>query len=334
MRASRYMLVFYASIIGVPLLLYLMLIADALGAQLVGRALLVLASLGLIAFGAMGFAEVWAHGPRESADVAVEPRRAAAIPVYHAERGGGGRRIVSFSVARFIGEKKAVEREAYRVEVDGHSTVLSALLSIKERQDQTLAIRYSCRMGICGSCGMVVNGKPVLACETNALKAAEGGEIDVEPMYGHPLLKDLVTDFDDFFERHVSVEPGRYRLDSREKYAAKEAYKQSREEIDRYLPYSYCISCGLCLDACPVVNSNPEFIGPQALSQAYRYHADSLDQRGEERLLSVDSLAGVWGCEFAGACSKVCPKGVDPAAAIQLLKGELMKDAVVGKKDK
>ena len=84
--------------------------------------------------------------------------------------------------------------------------------------------------------------------------------------------------------------------------------------------------CGLCLDACPVVNSNPNFVGPQALSQAYRYHADSRDQGGKKRLFDVDTVDGAWGCEFAGSCSKACPKGVDPAAAIQLLKGEIMKN--------
>jgi succinate dehydrogenase / fumarate reductase iron-sulfur subunit len=112
------------------------------------------------------------------------------------------------------------------------------------------------------------------------------------------------------------------REDKREKYKLGEAFGQSQEDVERFLPYSYCIMCGLCLDACPVINSNPKFIGPQALSQAYRYHKDNRDQAGDARLDLIDKIEGVWACEFAGSCSEVCPKGVGPAAAIQLLKAE------------
>ena len=86
--------------------------------------------------------------------------------------------------------------------------------------------------------------------------------------------------------------------------------------------------CALCIDACPVTNTNPDFVGPQALSQVYRYHKDSRDQEGQKRLDYVDTLTGAWGCEYAGACSKVCPKGVDPAAAIQMLKAELVENSL------
>jgi succinate dehydrogenase / fumarate reductase iron-sulfur subunit len=152
-------------------------------------------------------------------------------------------------------------------------------------------------------------------------------------MQGHPLLKDLATDFDDFFEKHMSVQPRLYRIDAKEQYAAKKEYHQTREEVDRFLPYSYCIMCGLCEDACPRVNTNPNFKGPQALAKEYRYYADSRDQLGKKRLLDADRLDGVWGCEFAGACSKVCPKGVDPAAAIQLLKTELMSNTTAEERE-
>ncbi len=325
MRASRFMVLLYASLIGVPILLYLRLISTLYGAYLVSDILLALSAVGLIIFGAIGFMEVYVHKAHKIADVSMQTNEPA-MSASHAEMARRGTKIVNISVSRFDNESKSMRREAYRVEADKNTTVLGALLSIKSEKDPTLAIRYSCRMGICGSCGMVVNGKPALACETNVFEKMADGEITVEPMYGHPLLKDLVTDFDDFFERHISVQPGLHRADKAEKYSAKEPYKLSREDIDKFLPYSYCIMCGLCLDACPVVNSNPNFVGPQALSQVYRYHADKADQKGIKRLLEVDTLDGVWGCEFAGACSKVCPKGVDPAGAIQLLKGELMEN--------
>ncbi|MDE1860092.1 MAG: succinate dehydrogenase/fumarate reductase iron-sulfur subunit [Candidatus Micrarchaeota archaeon] len=238
----------------------------------------------------------------------------------------GKGRIITVRIKRFNSTTKNFETETYRAKADELQTVLGALLDIKAYSDPTLSMRYSCRMGICGSCGMEVNGKPVLACETNLLSSLDtNGEIEVQPMHGHPLLKDLVTDFDSFFEKHKSVGANLYRKDEKEQYEAKRIYKQTSGQTEKFLPYSFCIMCGLCLDACPVVNSNPNFVGPQALSQVYRYNADSRDQGAANRLVGIDSIDGVWGCEFAGSCSKVCPKGVDPASAIQLLKGDAMK---------
>ncbi|MEM3791498.1 MAG: succinate dehydrogenase iron-sulfur subunit [Candidatus Micrarchaeaceae archaeon] len=231
--------------------------------------------------------------------------------------------LAEISILRFNRERKVFEKENYKVWVDKFTTVLDALIEIKERSDPTLSMRYSCRMGVCGSCGMVINGKPSLACETNIIRKMKGGKIEVMPIQAQPLVRDLVANFDDFFEKHKSIEPYLYRNDEKEQYEAKKEYKQSREELHRYLPFSYCIMCGLCLDACPVENSNPSFIGPQALAQVYRYYADSRDQN-KKRIEIVDSKNGIWGCEFIGACSEACPKGVDPAYAIQLLKKEAL----------
>ncbi|MBX8631133.1 MAG: succinate dehydrogenase iron-sulfur subunit [Thermoplasmata archaeon] len=257
--------------------------------------------------------------------------REATAAAYQEKGKDDGSRSVEFEVKRFNPATKMLESELFRTRVHRFSTVLDALLDIKEKEDNTLAIRYSCRMGICGSCAMVVNGKPVLACETNVLQNSGEGRIVVSPMLGHPLLKDLVTDFDDFFERHRSIKPHLVRNDIEEKYSAQKEYPQSREELSKYLPFSYCIMCGLCVDACPVVNTNPSFIGPQALAQVQRYYADSRDQLGDRRLEMVDRLEDVWDCEFAGACSLVCPKGVDPAFAIQLLKAEIVRKDIAGK---
>ncbi len=245
--------------------------------------------------------------------------------------GSKSTKTITFNVKRFNNKEKQLELHKYKVQVDKFTSVLTALLKVKSHSDSTLSIRCSCNMGICGSCGMEVNGKPVLACETNVLKnVKEGDEIEISPMTGHPMVKDLVTDFDDFFSKHISVAPYLERKNKEEQYNAKEIYNQSNDDISKFLPYSYCIMCGLCLDACPVVNTNPQFAGPQALSQGYRYYADSRDQMGEARLELVNAPEMVWGCEFAGACSDACPKGVDPAGAIQLLKFEVMKNSLVG----
>lgn len=226
---------------------------------------------------------------------------------------------VELRVKRFDPETKSFRVVSYRVEADRFTTVLGALISIKEKQDPTLSFRYSCRMGICGSCGMVINGKPRLACETNILKEC-GKTVEVEPMQAHPIIRDLACDFDAFFSKHRSVRPWLIRKDRQEKFRAEKEYVQTSRQVDEYLPFSYCIKCGLCVDACAVSNLNPAFLGPQALAQAYRYIADSRDQGLDVRVQAVDSFEGVWGCEFLGSCSKVCPKGVDPSLAIQLLK--------------
>ncbi len=213
----------------------------------------------------------------------------------------------------------------YTINPFPHETVLDALLKIKETKDATLSMRYSCRMGICGSCGMVVNGKPSLACHT-PLSSLEG-TITVAPMIGHPVLRDLVNDFDDFFNKHKSVEPWIIAKDREKKFRPERPTKQSESNVERLLPFASCIKCGLCLDACPVVNTNPLFTGPQALAQAHKMELDQRDEGKKERSEKVDSWNGIWACEFIGACSVVCPKGVDPALAIQEMKIESMKRA-------
>jgi len=204
-------------------------------------------------------------------------------------------------------------------------TVLSALLYAKERLDHTIAIRYSCRMASCGSCGMKINGLPKLACYTQISELGEG-PIIVEPLGHYPLVRDLVTDFQGFFDKHRSIRPYIMRRDSSEQETSETEYNQSPRELEDYLQFSYCIKCGLCNAACPTVASDPNFIGPQALGQAYRYVSDSRDEGAHDRVSALDSAHGIWRCHFAGACSFVCPKGVDPALAIQRLRKLVVRE--------
>jgi len=239
-------------------------------------------------------------------------------------------RTIELAIRRYDPAGERFTESGFEVQADRFSTVLDMLLSVKERQDNTLAMRYSCNMGICGSCGMVINGKPRLACETNVFSLGTT-RISIGPMEAHPVVRDLVTDFEDFFEKHKSVSPWLVRKDEEEKYRAEKEYSQTTSQVDYYLDFAHCIECGLCVDACPVSNTNPEFIGPQALGQAYRYNSDSRDEGEKFRLDKVDSMEGVWGCEYAGACSEVCPKGVDPALTIQLTKLALMRMRLTGR---
>ncbi len=324
MNASRYMILLYASMLGVPLLFAIMSVSALLRLGTVYYISEMAAAAGLFVYAVMGFVEAFSHSgggmriPKSamSAEIRTNGIKNSITPA------GPGERPVTVNLGRFGSGR--IEFRKHGVMANKFTTVLDALLSIKEGEDNSLSVRYSCRMGICGSCGMVINGKPALACETGLIDACRGGTVSVEPMQVHPPVKDLVTDFSGFMKDHRKIIPELYRKDAEEQQRAEHIYRQSQDELLEYLPFSYCIMCGLCMDACPVVNSNQGFIGPQALSQAERYHKDSRDQMGSKRLGLVDSLDGVWGCEFAGACSEVCPKGVDPAAAIQSMKMELL----------
>ena len=318
----------YAAMVAFPILMLLSLLSILLyGAQSVMySSLMILVAIDLFVLGLLGFLEVYIH--KKGAGERVASVATKSLQSKKEKRFSGGSNV-TVSVRRFNPKSQRLEESKYTLAVGRFTTALAALLHIRDSYDNTLAVRYSCRMGICGSCGVVINGKPSLACETRILNEAKNGNVSISPMLAHPVLKDLVTDFDDFLKKHESVDPVLIRKNNKEKMEAKNLYDQDSASIKRFLPYSYCIMCGLCMDACPVVNSNPEFIGPQSLSQVYRYHADSRDQGGSSRTNLVDSLSGAWGCEFAGECSKVCPAGVDPATAIQLLKSDIMKGRII-----
>lgn len=213
--------------------------------------------------------------------------------------------------------------DSYRVPVSRWTTVLDALIYAKERLDSSVAIRYSCRMASCGSCGMKINGIPRLACYT---KISELGThtITCEPLPNFPLIRDLVTDFQEFFDHHKKIQPYIQNLHPDPSIDKLSEFEQTPQEVDEFLQFSYCIKCGLCYSACPTVATDTKFPGPQALAQAYRYFADNRDDAVEKRLSIIDDKHGIWRCHFAGSCSKVCPKGVDPALGIQMLRSHLM----------
>jgi succinate dehydrogenase / fumarate reductase iron-sulfur subunit len=198
-------------------------------------------------------------------------------------------------------------------------TVLDGLLWIKEHADGTLSWRSSCRMGICGSCGMFINGLPRLACN-NQIVRLNSNVIMVKPLPNFDIIRDLVPDLETLFNKHRAVKPYLLRRDLAEQNLPTGEYFQSGEELANYIQFAYCIKCGLCLSACPTVATSEHFTGPQALTQGWRYASDSRDEGARERAEEMYSDHGVYRCHFAGACSHVCPKGVDPAMAIQLAK--------------
>jgi succinate dehydrogenase / fumarate reductase iron-sulfur subunit len=221
--------------------------------------------------------------------------------------------------------------DSFEIPLKRWTTVLDALIYAKSYIDSSIGIRYSCRMASCGSCGMKINGIPRLACYTN-ISELEGDTVTCEPLPNFPHIRDLVTDFSQFFNHHKEMSP--YIHNEKADIEAKanqeiqehilSEFKQTPEDVEKYLQFSYCIRCGLCYSACPTVATDTKFPGPQALSQAYRYYADTRDNGDKQRMNSIDNRHGIWRCHFAGSCSQVCPKGVDPALGIQMLRGHLM----------
>jgi succinate dehydrogenase / fumarate reductase iron-sulfur subunit len=210
----------------------------------------------------------------------------------------------------------------FQIPVQKWTTVLEAILYVKQNFDHSVAVRYSCRQASCGSCGMKINGKPALACYTK-ISELNSNVIVVEPMNNFPIIRDLAVDFKQLISNHKKMKPFIIREDSEITPESKE-FTQKPHDLEKFLQFSYCIKCGLCNSACPTMATDTSFIGPQGLAQAYRYVADNRDKGKDERLKIVDDSHGIWRCHFAGSCSQVCPKGVDPAMAIQLLRGYLL----------
>jgi fumarate reductase iron-sulfur subunit len=207
--------------------------------------------------------------------------------------------------------------EEYQVPCPKDWVVLDGLNYIKDRVDGSLSFRWSCRMGVCGSCGMTVNGEPKLTCET-FLSEYGSGPVRVEPLKNFPIVRDLVVEISDFMRKLVLVKP--WIIRDKEKPVSEGEYLQTPDELDEFKQFSMCINCMLCYSACPIYGLEPGFIGPAAIALAQRYNLDSRDEGSDERLEILSEHDGIWGCTFVGECTEVCPKHVDPAGAIQRYK--------------
>jgi fumarate reductase iron-sulfur subunit len=207
--------------------------------------------------------------------------------------------------------------QSYEVPLRKDWVILDALNYIKDQLDGSLSFRWSCRMGVCGSCGMTVNGVPKLTCATFLFDYAPG-PVRVEPLKNFPVLRDLVVDTSDFLVKLTKSKPWIVRKEERSLEDGE--YLQTPEELERYKQFSMCINCMLCYAACPVYGLDPLFSGPAAIALAQRYNLDSRDQGAGERLDILSQHDGIWGCTFVGECTQVCPKHVDPAGAIQQYK--------------
>jgi fumarate reductase iron-sulfur subunit len=236
-------------------------------------------------------------------------------------------RTMTVKVARYRPEHRPHPYvDEFEIPYREDMVVLDALNLIKDDLDGSLAYRWSCRMGVCGSCGMMVNYKPRLTCST-FLREFYPKAITVEPLDGFPVVRDLVVEMNGFMEKLRAVKPWIIR----ETEAAVESgeYLQSPDQVERYKQFSMCINCMLCYAACPVFAKDQEFLGPAVLALAHRYNLDSRDEGWPQRHQAIAVDWGLWDCTFIGECSVVCPKGVDPAAAIQREKVARTTDAML-----
>jgi len=231
---------------------------------------------------------------------------------------------ITLEVARYRPEIETEPTfESFEVPLRDDWVVLDALNYIKDEIDGTLSYRWSCRMGVCGSCGMMVNGEPKLTC-ASFLTHYRPGPIRVEPLRYFPVIRDLVVEITDFLGKLESVKPWIIRNEETQPESGE--YLQTPDQLEEFKQFSMCINCLLCYAACPVFGLDQHFVGPAAIALAQRYNQDSRDEGSKERMEILSQHEGIWGCTFVGECSKACPKNVDPAGAIQQYKLAAVQD--------
>jgi succinate dehydrogenase / fumarate reductase iron-sulfur subunit len=252
---------------------------------------------------------------------------------------------MNLKVFRFDPETGVRRYQHFELEASPGLTVLSALFQVQERFDGTLSFRYSCRGAVCGSCAMLINKVPRLACRTQlksllaqepvrlaSLTAISGGEtwdhpneIVVEPLPNLPVLKDLVVDMRPFFEKYRAVRP--YLRSAVEEHSQTRRSRMDPAVEKELELYTNCILCAACYGACPINVQNPGYLGPAALAKLYRFAIDPRDAEGHGRLRAADNPEGWRGCRFHLNCKTVCPRGVPPNLAIGKSQAILKREA-------
>jgi fumarate reductase iron-sulfur subunit len=216
----------------------------------------------------------------------------------------------------------------YRVPRRASQTVLDVVTHIQRHLDATLAYRYACRVGMCGSCAMTVNGAPRWTCRTHVDKVAREGRLEVAPLANLPVVRDLVADMREFFDKWARAK-GQFKggATRRDDFARVAPSDERRKLADASIE---CIGCGVCYAACDVVRWNPDYLGPAALNRAWTLVNDERDAANAERLRAVAGDAGCHACHTHMSCSERCPKQLSPTAGIAGLKRAALKAALRG----
>lgn len=227
-------------------------------------------------------------------------------------------RTIALEIFRYHPEQgEAPNFRRYEIPYREDWVVLDAINYIKDHLDGTLAYRWSCRMGVCGSCGMMINGTPRLSCAA-FLREYYPHPVRVEPLAHFPVERDLIIVMDDFMAKLAEVKP--WLIREQEAPLSAGEFRQTPDQVDAYKQYSMCINCMLCYAACPVYGLEPRFLGPAAIALAQRYNLDSRDQGRAQRRAALDTEDGIWDCTLVGECTTACPAHVDPAGSIQRAK--------------
>lgn len=230
---------------------------------------------------------------------------------------------MKFSIYRYHSESTEQPYiQAYELadsEIDVGMMLLQALIKLKA-QDESLSFRRSCQEGVCGSDAMNINGKNGLACVTRLADLKQ--PIQLRPLPGMPVIRDLIVDMQPFFQHYNNVKPWLITKDPEPEHE----WKQSPEQRTKLDGLYECILCGACTASCPSSWWNPDrFLGPAALLQSARFIVDSRDQATDERLNQLDDAYKLYRCHTIMNCTQVCPKGLNPAKAISKLKHEMLK---------
>ncbi|AGK99693.1 succinate dehydrogenase/fumarate reductase iron-sulfur subunit [Desulfoscipio gibsoniae] len=224
---------------------------------------------------------------------------------------------ITAKIFRYDPEVDAEPRfDTFKVPVIKNMAVLDVVMHVQNYIDKTLAFRCSCRIGMCGSCAMYINGRPRLACRTQ-VSSLGSSEITIMPLPNLPIIRDLATNMEPFFEKWKQIKPYFVNNPDAKEPAVIRPDSDERENIDAMLD---CITCGCCYGACSMVATNEEYLGPAALNRAYTLIADKRDIIRVERLKVVGHSYGVWRCHDQFNCAEVCPKGLIPTQSIQQLK--------------
>lgn len=231
--------------------------------------------------------------------------------------------MTRFTIFRFTPERDKEPRyQTFDINVDPNTRILDCLNIIRNRFDPSLSYRWSCSHGICGSCGVTINGLSALACQKLVKHFKD--DIKIEPLGFFPIIKDLIVNMDVFFERMRDIHPENWGKIS--PISVSKQLQQSQAEYDEIVDAIKCVMCGCCTAQCPVTNEeDPEFIGPATVLRAKRYIFDSRMQDKEERKQIIEKPHGVWSCKTYWRCTRVCPKGIQVTRNILDLKDELNK---------
>jgi succinate dehydrogenase / fumarate reductase iron-sulfur subunit len=233
---------------------------------------------------------------------------------------------VALKIWRYDPESGERQLREYQVDAPEWACLLDVLDLIKDKHDGTLAYRKSCRMMICGSCGMRMDGRAVLACKERMKPIADAGHVPViSPMGNMPVLKDLVVDMAPFWGKVRAVKPW---LDPGYDEAAERERVVSQQQMNAIQKEALCIMCGCCVSECNSMESDPEFLGPAALAKGFRFVGDARDHADVDRLNALNEEHGIWDCTRCYFCNERCPKGVDPRDAIAKLGAESIKQGI------